>query len=70
MSIAYLLLLTSTVLVLTLCAYVIFIAQMYTGYALINEPGYFVHQYNLKMKNMVSTAYVRPIYFPQHDTFE
>lgn len=32
---------------------------MVTGYLLIKEPGYFVHQYNLKMKNMVSTSFVR-----------
>ncbi|RYP20875.1 hypothetical protein DL767_009381 [Monosporascus sp. MG133] len=43
--------------VLTLSAYCLFIAQMYTGYALIEEPGYFVHQYNLKMKNLISTSY-------------
>jgi hypothetical protein len=45
--------------VLIFCGYVVFIAQMYTGYLLLGEPGYFVHQYNLKMKNMVSTSYVR-----------
>ncbi|KAH9995932.1 hypothetical protein F4779DRAFT_194042 [Xylariaceae sp. FL0662B] len=52
--------------VLTLLAYCVFIPQMYTGYVLIKEPGYFVHQYNLKMKNMVSTSLVCPPGIPDN----
>ncbi|KAI1384386.1 uncharacterized protein F4822DRAFT_432933 [Hypoxylon trugodes] len=43
--------------ILIFSAYAVFIAQMYAGYALIAQPGYFVHQYNLKMRDMVQPTF-------------
>lgn len=38
--------------------YIFFIAQMGTMYRVLVSPGFFVHQYNLKMKDMVEPTYV------------
>ncbi|PGH18372.1 hypothetical protein AJ79_00438 [Helicocarpus griseus UAMH5409] len=43
--------------ILILSAYGVFIGQMYAGYALLLQPGYFVHQYDLKMKDMVNPTF-------------
>ncbi|KAK2781473.1 hypothetical protein FQN53_000564 [Emmonsiellopsis sp. PD_33] len=43
--------------VLVMLGYLVFIPQMYFCYALVNEPGYFVHQYDLKMRSMIQPTF-------------
>lgn len=46
--------------VLTLCAYGCFWGAMYAEIRLIDTPGYFVHQWNVRLKDMIPTTYVSP----------
>lgn len=48
-----------TIAVLILCAYGVYVGQAYCSYALIETPGYFVHQWNLKLGQLVPTSFVR-----------
>lgn len=43
---------------MALIAWVIYIAQLGVMYRVSVAPGYYVHQYNLKMKDMVEPTYV------------
>lgn len=43
--------------VLIFCAYGVYVGQAYACYALIETPGYFVHQWNLKLGDLVSTSF-------------
>jgi hypothetical protein len=45
--------------VLILCAYGVYVGQAYCCYALIDTPGYFVHQWNLKLGQLIPTSFVR-----------
>ena len=48
-----------TLLVLIICAYGVYVGQAYCCYALIETPGYFVHQWNLKLGQLIPTSFVR-----------
>ncbi|KPM43161.1 hypothetical protein AK830_g3392 [Neonectria ditissima] len=43
--------------VLIVSAYAVYWGQTYCSYALLETPGYFVHQWNLKFGQLVSTSY-------------
>ncbi|KAI0470580.1 hypothetical protein GGR56DRAFT_134946 [Xylariaceae sp. FL0804] len=43
--------------ILVICAFGIFIGQMYLGYALVDVPGYFVHQYDMTYSDVVVVEY-------------
>lgn len=51
--------------VLILCAYGVYVGQAYYCYALIETPGYYVHQWNLKLGQLIPTSYVR---FPSKES--